>query len=142
MKYYFTYDYIVNLEDGYGNRLQGFSDSYKLGIWEDLQDIFEYMFEKEYNKPYNELGWYLEPNAKELYKEVEDLWLHNALDTFELYNHDYNFQTFIMNKHSKNISGCVERKVIDTIKTIYPYGDIILYNIVSDYFEIEGEVQA
>ena len=144
---YYSYDYVVNLEDGFGNKIQDFNDSYTLGVWEDLQDVFFFFFEKEYNKPYNELSWYLEPNAKALYKEIESLWLQNKLDTFDLYKHNYDFQTFIMKKHFNKVSGSIERKVRYKIKTVmlnlkgYPYGDIVLYNIVNNYFEIEGEIQ-
>lgn len=142
MKHFYTYDYVVNLEDGYGNKLQSYSDSKSIGIWENLQDIFEYLFEKEYNVKYNDLNWFLEPNARLFYKDLEDMWIHNTLDTSSLYTPYSDFKEYMMRKYSKDVKGSIEGSVINNIRETYSSEEIVLYNISSDYFEIEGEIQA
>ena len=67
-------------------------------ITEDFKDILAYLFEKRFEVPYTETGWLIEPGAREFVNDLENKWLHNEIDTFELY-HDSDFLEFL-SKHS------------------------------------------
>ena len=69
-------------------------ETFDICIDENLQDIIAFLYYKKYDKPYNELSWYLEEGAREFVKDIEDQWLHNTLDTFSLYK-DEEFLEFL-----------------------------------------------
>lgn len=137
MKFPLVYDYQVVVEFQDGGKLLNYSDSKRISVDENFQDLFEYMFKHEYGKPYNSLSWYLEPYAKTLYKELESMWMNNAIDPLDLY-HNAKYQTFLKEKYASTIIGSIERKVVDNIKKVYPESDGLIYNIVGDYLDIEG----
>jgi len=141
MRHDLEYLYQVTLESGYGESLGSYTDLKRLRIDEDLQDIFEYNFQIKYDKQYNPLSWYLEPNSKELYKELEELWKNNNINTHKLYIEDYAFQEFLKEKYASQVSGLVERDVIKKIKTNYIINDGVIYFIEGEYLYIDGAVQ-
>jgi hypothetical protein len=47
---------------------------------------------------YKELGWWLEPGAKEFVKALEEQWFYNKIDTVKLYA-DYNFKDYLKDKY-------------------------------------------
>ena len=57
----------------------------KKELLEDLEDIKRYLYERRYSRSYDSLGKYLEPGSVEFLKDIEDKWLHNKLDTSEIY---------------------------------------------------------
>ena len=134
----YTYDATLQWSSGVEKHISG---EYNLVIGEELQDVVEYMFEKEYNKVYNPLSWYLEEGAKEMVKEVESLWWNNALDTYPLY-HDYDFLEFLKKKYSTQASIGVEREVLRQLQTSFDKlsMDVVNYTITTknDYFYIEN----
>ena len=75
-----------------------------------LQDIVEYLFEQEYHKKYNELSWYLEDNAKEFVRDIEDKWMHNQIDEYALSN-DPSFKRYLIKKYKDEIERDCYRKV-------------------------------
>ena len=84
--YYYLY---YNIDQNYNDvHLQ--SINYEYGISEDINVVIRYLYEKKYNKPYNELSWYLEDGARQFVKDIENSYLKNTLDMFALY-HDYHF---------------------------------------------------
>ena len=60
-------------------------DGSKIIINEDIRDVISYLYEKHFGVPYRELGWWLEPGAKEFVKELEDKWWKNELDVSKIY---------------------------------------------------------
>lgn len=68
-------------------------------VGENFDDVLAYLYQKKYNKEYNELSWYLEDGAKEFVYDLEDKWLHNDIDTFDIY-HNEEFLDFL-NSHTK-----------------------------------------
>lgn len=54
-------------------------------LYEDLEDIKRYFYERKYSRDYDSLGRYLEEGSAELLKDIEDKWLHNKLDTDSIY---------------------------------------------------------
>ena len=75
--------YIVDI-DCYPYSEHSISDEFYVEVEPTLQDIVAYLFEKEYHKYYNELSWYLEPNAREFVKNIEMLYMKNQLDETSL----------------------------------------------------------
>lgn len=69
--------------------------NYPFTVEENISDISRYLFEKKYHKKYDELGWYLEPGAKAFIKDLEDRWLRNQIDTFDLYELNFNFRDWL-----------------------------------------------
>lgn len=57
-------------------------------IEEDFKTILAYLFKKRFDVAYNEMSWYLEKGAREFVRDLEDKWLHNEIDTFDLYHND------------------------------------------------------
>jgi len=78
-------------------------ESFTIAVDEDLQDIIAFLYYKKYEKPYNELSWYLEDGAKEFVKDIEDKWLHNTLDTFSLYQ-DPEFLEFLSDWYTDELT--------------------------------------
>lgn len=84
---YYTFDFGKNSVVDYG-----------YAVHESLQDVIEYKYYKHYNKPYHPLAWYLEDGAKEFVKGIEDSWLNNTLDMWEIYS-DYGFCDWLKEKY-------------------------------------------
>ena len=78
----------------------GMQDEFEIidTIDEDLRMLVAYFYEQHFNKPYNELSWYLEPGAKEFVKEVENKYWHNEIDSFALARDD-KFIEFLSNNY-------------------------------------------
>lgn len=74
-----------------------------VNVDENLKDIVAFLFYKKYDKYYNELSWYLEPGAKEFVNELEQAWLNDAIDTFELY-HNPEFLDFLSDNFPDNFT--------------------------------------
>lgn len=72
-------------------------------ISEDLRDAIPYLYQKHFGIPYAELGWWLEPGAKEWLKEIENKWMHNQLDLSEVYK-DKEFLKELCLKYSNQIN--------------------------------------
>lgn len=77
--------------------------TFSITIDEDVKDIIAYLFYKKYDKPYNELSWYLEDGAKEFVKDIEDKWSSNTLDTFSLYQ-DREFLEFLSERYADEVT--------------------------------------
>lgn len=76
---------------------------FTVSVDENLKDIIAFLFYKKYDKYYNDLSWYLEPGAREFVNELEQAWLADALDTFELY-HNPEFLDFLSDNFPDNFS--------------------------------------
>lgn len=89
----------------------------------DLQEILEYFYYKRYNKFYNPLSWYLEDNAKEFVKSIEDDWFHNRLNDIELsQNKDFisylkrKYRVDALDKYEKSVNlNSIESEMMDYI---------------------------
>ena len=131
----------IILQDAYGEKLRDYKITITYKVWEGYQDIFEYQFEKVYNKSYQSLGWWLEPGAKDLCKKVEDDWLYNRLDTYNYYHNNHEFKEFLKNKYANYASIEATQNVIDDIR--FDYNDsinLIEFIITNDYFDVEDEI--
>lgn len=82
---------------------------------EDLKMLVAYFYEQHFNKPYNELSWYLEPGAKEFVKEIEDKYLHNEIDSFAL-GRDENFINFLNENYSCDIDDDTLDEELDRLR--------------------------
>lgn len=98
-----------------------------------MQDIIEYFYYKKYNKHYDYLGWYLEEGAKEFVKSIEDDWLHNRIDEFELAN-DKEFREFLKSKYEYD----VERKYLDKHNLDDIRDEMI--DFIEDNFDVQLEI--
>lgn len=134
-------------------------------IEEDLNMLIAYFYQKHFGVPYRELGWWLEEGAKEFVKDIEDKWLHNEIDSFELMR-DTEFQQFIQDNYTADVSedaiedeldflreDCIselEDMTTDELRNlpyyidysvscgdIYKYGDIDVEDIIEDRDEDE-----
>lgn len=63
-----------------------------------MNDFIGYLFEKKYNRSYDDLGWWLEDGAKEYIKELEFAYMHNTLDTYK-YIRDPEFISWLTDKY-------------------------------------------
>lgn len=88
-------------------------------LFEDLEDIKRYFYNKKYSKCYDNLNWYLEDGAIEYMKEIENNWMHNKIDTNEIYKDEY-----IYNYHA--------HKIVEDLNFQSECDDDMLYNI-NDY---------
>ena len=116
-------------------------------ISESLEDALPYLFEKHFGVPYRELGWWLEPGAKEWVKEIEYKWMHNQLDLSEVYK-DKEFLEELALKYSYQIDEDTiddlkdefEERIReefdllnnDELKELYEYDDSVNYTIEDD----------
>lgn len=75
------------------------------------KDICEYFFEEKYDKKFNETSWYLEPNAKDFIKAIEDKWLANRIDEIALYS-KREFKEFLISKYRSNINSLINNTII------------------------------
>ena len=62
---------------------------------ENFEDIFAYLFEQKYDVKYRKTAWMLEKDAWDFYKELEQKWLSNEIDTYQLYRFDNNFKEYL-----------------------------------------------
>ena len=79
-----VYDYdgeLIQLED------------YDYEICEDKFDVVSYYYEKEYGKRYT--GITCGEEEFNFVKDIENRWLFNEIDTWELYNRDYAFKDWL-----------------------------------------------
>ena len=131
---------------GYCNDIDFYEnlDSGEILISEDLRDALPYLYEKHFGVPYRELGWWLEPGAKEWVKEIEDMWLHNKLDLSDLYK-DEDFLNSLVEKYSDQINEDTINDLQDEfedllrdeldyldndeLKELYEYDDSVNYTI-------------
>ena len=76
-----SYVSIDDLDD-----LKFYPEPYTLLIDEELDDICEYYFYKNYGVHYlNNLAWYQQPNAREFIRDIADRYRRNEIDTLTLY---------------------------------------------------------
>lgn len=75
-----------------------FERDFKFTIEENFNDLFEFEFENKYHRKYNYFTWFLEPGAKELYRELESLWQLNSLDYYK-YLQNLFFKEWIKEKY-------------------------------------------
>lgn len=142
MRHSYDCNYSVEVEDEDGKALGRSSNSYRLLVQESLEDIFEFEFQKKYDKTYSPLNWFLEPNSILLYKDLENKWLRNEIDTYKYYYNNEEFKDYLLKKHMHEISGCLESKVIDELRHLYPHREYLGYTIHGDNecIWIEGEI--
>lgn len=82
-----------------------------------LEDIKEFLFEKEYHKDYTMPGWYLEPGAKDFIKDVETQWLCNKIgDSLWILDNLYELTDFLKVKYKKEVL----RKIENILMADYP----------------------
>lgn len=81
---------------------------YTVSVSEDLRDAIPYLYEKHFGVPYRELGWWLEPGAKEFVKDLEDKWMHNKLDLSEVYK-DEEFLKLLSEKYASYSTEALEQ---------------------------------
>lgn len=98
-----------------------------------LEDIVEYRYFKHYDKDYQPLSWYLEEGAKDFVASVEDDWMHNRIDEFELKN-DKDFRKFLKHKYKYDI----EREY-ESLTGFEEIRDEMI-DFIEDNFEVECEV--
>ena len=119
-------------------------DSGEVLVSEDLRDALPYLYEKHFGVPYRELGWWLEPGAKEWVREIEDKWFHNKLDLSEVYK-DTEFLASLAQKYSTQINEDTIEDLKDDfemmlrdeldyldndeLKDLYEYDDTVDYTI-------------
>lgn len=112
-------------------------------VSEDLRDALPYLYEKHFDVPYKELGWWLEPGAREWMKEMEDKWMHNQLDLTEVYK-DSEFLASLSDKYADYSSVDIDtlrdefedeiRDELyslsnDELRDLYEYSDSVDYTI-------------
>ena len=51
---------------------KNFVEEIEAPIFENFDTIRAYLFKQRFDKPYNELSWYLEDGAKDFVRELED----------------------------------------------------------------------
>ena len=110
-----------------------FDEMYSYVVDTTLQDYVEYFFKQEYRKEYNPLAWYLEDNAREFVKDIENKWMHNELDEMSLSN-DVSFRKFLKKKYKHDI----EREYLSE-HTFEELKDEMI-NFIEKNFEVDCEV--
>ena len=116
MNFKFDITYLVHWE----NDAQGTKRIEKTFFVDDsMQDIVEYEFKRKYDKPFEATNYHLEPGAKDLVKMIESMWERNNIDLLHYY-HDLGFITFLIEKHTKDYNGLIEREVCDMLENLYP----------------------
>lgn len=99
MNYKLNYDFIINnIDDCYDNKLETFH--YDYWITENIHDIEEYLFEKQYNKKYQFNTCFLEKNSREFFQDIWYKWRENTLDVWAIY-HEPNMLDFLHDKYKK-----------------------------------------
>ena len=83
---------------------------------EDLRMLVAYFYEQHFNKPYNELSWYLEEGAKEFVKEIEDKYWNNEIDSFAL-SRDESFIDFL-SEHYEDVDEDTLEEELDYFRDI------------------------
>ena len=68
---------------------------------EDLDDVISFLYQEKFGKAYNELDWYLEPGAKEFIKDIEEKWLKNQIDGYEIVKNP-NFKKWVIDNRLNN----------------------------------------
>lgn len=129
------YTYKAEIEDLEEYDIDIYYEDYAYQIYENFKDIFPYLFQEKYHIPYNELSWHLEEGALEMYRELENKWLNNELDTFTLY-HDEDFLTYLKKLYVNEVLGNIEREVIDYISNSSEY----TITEVDDLFSINNSI--
>jgi hypothetical protein len=75
------------------------------------RDVCEYFFEEKYNKKFNETSWYLETDAKEFIKAIEDKWFLNLIDEAALYS-KRDFKNFLISKYRSSINSLINNAIL------------------------------
>lgn len=75
------------------------------------RDICEYFFEEKYNKKFNDTSWYLETDAKEFIKDIEDKWFLNRINEEALYS-KREFKNFLISKYRSNINSLINNAIL------------------------------
>lgn len=115
-------------------------------IAEDLRDAIPYLYEKHFGVPYRELGWWLEPGAREWMKDIEDKWFHNQLDLSEVYKDEEYLQELAQEYYSVSVENIddmkdefedalkdeLENLSNEELKELYEYDDSVDYTIEDD----------
>lgn len=100
----------------------------------DLQEILEYLYYKRYNKFYNPLSWYLEDNAKEFVKSIEDDWFHNRLNDIEL-SQNKDFISYLKHKYRVDALDKYEKSVnLNSIESE-------MMDYIDDNFDVDIDVE-
>lgn len=84
-------------------------------VEEDLKMLIAYFYQKHFGVPYKELGWWLEEGAKEFVKDIEDKWMHNEIDSFELMR-DNDFLEFIKENYMADVDEDTLEDELDTLR--------------------------
>lgn len=135
-----TYDYTVHMETVSGDEIGDYEGSKDIFVEESFDDVFEYHYEKRYGHKYNPMNWYLDEGAKEMYKEMESLWLSNKIDTFGLYYHDRDFNDFLIDKYSDEAASSIEESFMSKLDESMLDEDALCYSIQGDGISISSEV--
>lgn len=109
-----TYEYddeVITLED------------YEFNFCEDKDVVVSFYYEQEYGHPYR--GIAVGTEEFNFVTDIENKWLYNEIDTWELYNRNYAFKDWIYNYYLE-----------DALKE---YMAENLWELYSDYYEEEDE---
>ena len=91
---------------------------------ENFEDIFAYLFEQKYDTKYRETAWMLEKNAWDFYKELEQKWLNNQIDTYQLYRFDDKFKEYLKKLHEfEALQKAAQEVVIEYADEMYSSSD-------------------
>lgn len=92
--------YNVHIDINSGDDEYDYESEYLYNL--NIKDIITYEYENKYNETYNEMSWWLLPNAKEFVKKLEDDWLNNRIDEFK-YKNDFKFIKRLKDIYHKEI---------------------------------------
>ena len=94
---------------------------YPYKVYENFDDIFAYYFEKKYGHKYDWHNWFLEKDAEKFYREINNKWLHNQIDTIELYSFDVDFSDWLQEKYENEAYEKVLREAEEHTFDDYKY---------------------
>ena len=96
LDYYVSYCSDEFEEDDYESNY-----TYKVDL--ELQDIIEYLFKEKYGKDYSPLSWHLEDGAREFVRDIEDSWLRNEIDEYDMLR-DLSLKDFLKEKYKEDVA--------------------------------------
>ena len=103
--------YDILVYDFYNDKIS-YEDTFDLNVNVDFEEMRDYLFFKKYNKPFSATSWYLEDNAREFIKELEERYFYNKLEIDDVED----FKNYIKEKYKLYVENKVERD--DKYKTI------------------------
>lgn len=104
-----------------------YDESYTYEVDIGLQDIIEYLFKEKYGITYKPLSWYLEDGAREFVKDIEDSWLRNEIDVYDMLQ-DLSLKDFLRDKYKEEVRQAAEKNYFWYLRD--------LHNL-DDYFDLE-----